>query len=131
MRQFGALLNTELQKNGGDINLVPEIKMFDIHPHFNSKADLCNGLTILINNTSLTRVWYDKGFVLDPDGTWSGDFFFEIIDHFGLDRVDVLSFQGKPISGEGFTSWWVLQHRDGYRPFINRITMYATLKGKI
>lgn len=131
MKRFGELFNTKLQEKEGNVNLIPEIEMGDIHPHFRSKADLCNGLTIIINNTSQTRVWYDNGFVLDAEGNWSADFFFEIVDHFGLDRTDLLSFQNKPISGDGFASWWVLQHRDGYRPFITRITMYATLKGKI
>ena len=33
-----------------------------------------------------------------------GDFYFEITDHFGLDRADVMKFQYAPMGGIGFAA---------------------------
>ena len=61
-------------------------------------------------------------------GIWAGDFFFEITDHFGLDKPDVIKFQD---AREGFAAWWILQHKKAYRPFITKLRFVTLLKGKI
>ena len=61
-------------------------------------------------------------------GDWSGSFFFEITDHFGLDRADALKYQG---INDGFAAWWLLQHDRGFIPEKTKIWVVATIKGKI
>ncbi|MFZ4474512.1 MAG: DUF3289 family protein [Saprospiraceae bacterium] len=59
---------------------------------------------------------------------WSADFYFEVTDHFGLDKHDALLYQ---IYHAGFAAWWALQHRRGYKPFRTKITIFATLQGQL
>jgi hypothetical protein len=61
-------------------------------------------------------------------GIWSASFYFEVTDNFGLDKTDVIKFQGRH---PGFAAWWALHHRRGYTPFRVRITLQARLQGKI
>jgi Protein of unknown function (DUF3289) len=63
-----------------------------------------------------------------PTGLWSADFYFEVTDHFGLDRHDAIAYQGYH---SDFAAWWALQHRKGFKPFKTKITIFATIQGKI
>ena len=54
---------------------------------------------------------------IDANGNWEADVIFEITDHFGLDKRDVLKFQGKE---RGFVTWWTLQFRRNYKPILTK-----------
>ena len=72
---------------------------------FDNEYNLIHGLKILINDTETTETYYVGNFKLDEKmGIWSGDFYFEITDHFGLDRADVMKFQYAPMGGIGFAA---------------------------
>jgi hypothetical protein len=65
---------------------------------------------------------------------WSMDIFVEILDHFGLDRNDVLTYQtlkplGVPFRVAGFPAWWDLQHQRSYVPFKTKIRFEQNIKG--
>ncbi len=129
MTEFGAALNKRLKANNGNINLNQPIDLGDKPPHFNGWYNRWEGLTILMNNTERAEVWYMGNFNLDNNTkVWSADFYFEVTDHFGLDKHDAYLYQGFHI---GFAAWWALQHRRGYPPFRTKITIFATLKGQI
>ena len=130
IKRFGARLNDELQVNGGDINSILEIQMPLLErPIFNSTWHKVTGYTILINDTEQTTVNQMTNFQINQStGDWSGSFFFEITDHFGLDRADALKYQG---INDGFAAWWLLQHDRGFIPEKTKIWVVATIKGKI
>lgn len=129
MKLVGAELNKELISNKGDINLNRPINLGKFPPHFNGWYNRWHGLTILINNTETADVWYLGNFNLDNNTkVWSADFYFEVTDHFGLDKHDALLYQKYHA---GFAAWWALQHRIGYKPFRTKITIFATLQGQL
>jgi uncharacterized protein DUF3289 len=130
IKNFGERLNNALQANGGDINSILEVEMPLIErPIFNSDWHKIRGYTILINDTEQTTVNQMTDFQINLNtGDWSGSFFFEINDHFGLDRSDVLKYQG---INDGFAAWWLLQHVRGFIPFRTKIRVIAKIKGKI
>ena len=128
MKLFGEQLNDKLKTNGGNIYLGAPIPM-TVRPAFGGWHNRWHGLTILINDTEETTIWYIGNFNLDNDTkVWSGDFYFEVTDHFGLDKPDVIKFQGYH---SGFAAWWALQHKKNYPPFKTKITIFATLKGQL
>ncbi len=129
IKGFGAKLNASLQANNGNIYLSEPIYLGDRPPHFNGMYNRWRGLTILMNNTETAEVWYMGNFNLDNNTkVWSADFYFEVTDHFGLDKHDAILYQDYHI---GFAAWWALQHRRDYPPFRTKITIFATLKGQL
>jgi hypothetical protein len=132
MKLFGAELNKTLKSNGGNIYLNPIIDMGNVRPVFGGKHNRWHGLTILLNDTEMTDVWYIDNFNLNNDTkVWSADLYFEVTDHFGLDKHDALTYQSPLAAAPGFAAWWALQHRKDYPPFRTKITIFATLKGKL
>ncbi len=128
MKSFGEQLNNRLRSNNGNINIGAPILM-TTRPAFTGMYNRFHGLTILINDTEHTTIYYLDGFTLNSQtGVWSGNFYFEVTDHFGLDKEDVLKYQGVQL---GFAAWWVLQHKRDYPPYRTKFTILATLKGKI
>jgi hypothetical protein len=67
-------------------------------------------------------------YTIDSNGNWEAEFVFEITDHWGMDKPDVLKFQNANV---GFVAWWVLQHKRDYKPFLTKIYVTRKLKGKI
>ncbi len=130
MKIFGAALNERLKANGGNIYLNPIIEMpNNVRPVFGGKHNRWHGLTILLNDTERTDIWYMGNFNLNNDTkVWSADLYFEVTDHFGLDKHDAITYQGWDT---GFAAWWALQHKKDYPPFRTKITIFATLKGKL
>jgi len=127
IKRFGVKLNEALQGNNGNINGI-EIELGDDRPQFSTLYHTFHGLKILINDTEHTT-FKKLDFNLDPiTGEWEGTFFFEVTDHFGLDKRDVLKFQSKH---SGFAAWWLLQHKRDYRPFKTKIWVKATIRGDI
>jgi hypothetical protein len=133
MKLFGYLLNKEIK---GNINFSSiKINMDKIHPVFKSnmefstsnKYNLIHGLQILINDTEATNIWNLGNLGIDlQTGEWTGTFIFEVTDHFGLDKDDVLKYQQ---FSRGFAAWWVLQHKKNYPAFRSKIWIIATLRG--
>jgi hypothetical protein len=49
-------------------------------------------------------------------------------DHFGLDKPDMEKFY---YYGNGFRAWFLLQHLQGYKPFLTKMTFTQEFKGNI
>jgi uncharacterized protein YecA (UPF0149 family) len=79
-----------------------------------------------INDTEYTTIKLLDFNLNSSTGEWEGTFFFEVTDHFGLDKRDALKFQTKH---SGFAAWWLLQHKRDYRPFKTKVWVKATLGG--
>lgn len=82
----------------------------------------------MMANDIETTVIKLQEYKIDANGNWEADVIFEITDHFGLDKRDVLKIQGKE---RGFVTWWTLQHRRNYKPFLTKIYVTKRLKGKL
>lgn len=129
MKRFGEELSKRLKVNGGNIYLNPVVDMGNTRPVFGGSYNRWHGLTILLNDTEMTDVWYMGNFNLNNDTkVWSADFYFEVTDHFGLDKHDAIKYQ---YSHHAFSAWWALQHKRNYPPFRTKITIFATLRGKL
>jgi hypothetical protein len=101
--------------------------MQKLRPKFSSLHHKFHGLQILINDTETTNIMmYD--YTIDSNGNWEAEVVFEITDHFGLDKNDVLTYQ---TTHRGFVAWWALQHKRDYKPFLTKIYVTRKLKGKI
>lgn len=97
-----------------------------------SDGELHSGFMVLIDDTEIMYV-YDMGdFVLNQDTKeWTGSFYFQTFDHFGLDDEDLDGNQHLLFSGEGFASWWLLQHQRGYTPFETELRYVFKIKGNL
>lgn len=125
--KFGEMFHLKLKEQNGDVS---KVIAFDISNVFRPKfsAYQVTGLTICINDTEKSSVYYSPTtYTYDPTTKyWECEFTFLVIDHFGLDNDDVLSYQNW---NEGFASWWMLQHCYDFKPFITDIRFKVKLKG--
>ena len=130
IKEFGKKFNDELQLNGGNVNGILGVNMpQSLRPKFNSNWHKAQGYTILINDTEQTTVYQMADFQINlSTGDWTGSFFFEVTDHFGLDKSDALTYQKVH---NGFAAWWLLQHVRNHIPFKTKIWIVVKLKGKI
>lgn len=127
IESFRKLFSVELKKANGNILSTDQIDMKKLRPKFSSTHHLFHGLQILINDTESTNIMvYD--YIIDSNGNWEAEVVFEITDHFGLDKNDVLTYQAYH---RGFVAWWALQHKRDYKPFLTNIYVTRKLKGKI
>jgi len=55
----------------------------------------------------------------------------EILDHFGLDLKDIEMKKDDFRYDVGFASWWILQHRKGYKPFITQVNVRYKISGAL
>jgi hypothetical protein len=133
IKKVGLQINELLPQNSGKILNMSFNMPRDARLQFSNNYNLIHGLKILINDTENNDTYYVGNFRLDEEtGIWSGDFYFEITDHFGLDRGDVMKYQYAPgAGGIGFAAWWALQHRKAYCPFKTKIRILATIQGKL
>ncbi len=124
------LFEEQLAANNGDISGINLEIPLNQRPIFNGMWHKVNGHTILVHDTEETRIHLSPDdFTYDEStGHWEGTFQIEIIDHFGLDRGDVLEFQN---TNDGFAAWWLLQHTRGYAPLRTKIWINVTLEGDI
>ncbi|WP_376717536.1 DUF3289 family protein [Mucilaginibacter terrae] len=60
------------------------------------------------------------------NGYWSATLDITIHDHFGLDKIDALTYQKYHY---GFADWWILQHKRDYRPFETVIHVKKLITG--
>ncbi|MEO1624416.1 MAG: DUF3289 family protein [Bacteroidota bacterium] len=127
IKDFAQQLNKALAISDGNVvGLTVDLRRR--RPIFNSLHDQFHGFTILLNDTESTIIklldyQYDSN-----TGDWEGEFYFEIIDHFGLDKADALKYQWWH---SGFAAWWILQHKRGYVPFRTVMRINARVKGNI
>ncbi len=126
---FAEKLNASLSRQNGDILKVPVIQLFLIRPKFDGLFNKFHGLQILINDTEQTKVYRLNDYSYDSNSkVWQCSFYFEILDHFGLDHHDAILYQGKH---SGFAAWYRLQHDKKYLPFFTKIKIIATITGKL
>ena len=99
-------------------------------PQFGYDYNKAMGLTILLNDTEATQIHLEDFQIIDAaKGKWEATLGIKIIDHFGLNRPDVLRYQFTgtefaPLpnpTGLGFSAWFLLQHNYGYNPFQTEI----------
>jgi len=126
---FGKELNKQLKLKNGDINTVPTINMLDNRPKFNKPWDRTRGFQILINDTESTDIELKQYAFNSVSNKWIATLYVEITDHFGLDKLDALTYQHKWFAS-GFASWWILQHVKGYKPFKTKIQFEVTILGE-
>ena len=127
IRDFGFELGKKI-KSDTKINTVTEVKMGTNHPVFSSLFDQYNGLKIHVNDTEETKVWIQKLYYSPENSYWVADIYFEVYDHFGMDKNDAITYQSKFL---GFAAWWILQHQRNYKPFVTLIKGKATIKSFI
>ncbi len=123
-KKFGARLQTKLRETNGDINGM-SIQMEDVHPKFGGYYNMVAGLTILLNDTEQTTIRLESYDPL-PNGKFIAVIEVTIMDHFGLDKNDVVS---KQHMHDGFSAWWILQHNRGYVPFQTKVVSRKTIIG--
>jgi hypothetical protein len=94
-------------------------------------SEKTTGLGILVNDTEQLQVFRLNDFYYNTENNeWSGSFYFLTHDNFGLDDDDLREWQ-VGYFGEGFASWWILQHVRGFKPFRTEIRHIVKLRGKI
>ena len=140
IKKFGAALNSELLKTNGDILLISpsQIALGDVGPSWERIGDLKDGMQILVGNTEQSFV-YKLSYQYDQNTKkWEGEFYFKVTDNFGLDREDVEDLNwmawiiGVPKSIYlGFSSWWHLQHRRCFTPFVTDIQIVVKISGQL
>lgn len=94
-------------------------------PRFNETSDIWwGGLTICINDVWAYEISIIEYEVNESD--FKGKFKVTLLDQFGLDKPDVDKKYGYL---QGFRSWFLLQHRWSYKPFITRIEFEEEFEG--
>ena len=131
IKRFGNILNGLLKETNGNIYAVSTpIPITDYRPKFDSEWDSYHGFKILMNDTEQTDIVLDSYNYNETTKEWEATFKFIVMDHFGLDKHDALTYQAYP-GGSGFAAWWRLQHTRGYKPFVTKVWFKATIKGNL
>jgi hypothetical protein len=148
------LLDEALRDVNGDISrlsLNNYIRQFKIkRPQFPFSSDMLHGLTFALNDTwgfkvTLLNYRYDA----TTKKYWA-KLKFDVFDHFGLDKDDVEKFGsmenvqdrlGKlaPVvpysfcqeAADGFCSWFILQYKRGYKPFVTMMSKEIEIEGRL
>lgn len=148
------LLHEALRVVNGDISRLSisnYIGQFNIkRPMFSSFSDKRHGLTFALNDTwgfkvTLLNYRYDA----TTKKYWA-KLKFDVFDHFGLDKDDVVKFGsmekvqdrvGKlaPVvpdsicqqAADGFCSWFILQYKRGYKPFVTMMSKEIEIEGRL
>jgi hypothetical protein len=126
LQNFGSRLGQALTATGGDINAVTEINTTSIRPAYTGIWNTLAGLKILINDTESSEIRLIS-FTKDSGINWTAEIEVTIYDNFGLDKPDVLKYQGKH---EGFAAWYLLQHSRNYVPFKTKIVTRTKIQGR-
>ena len=148
------LLHEALRVVNGDISRLSisnYIGQFNIkRPKFPFSSDKLHGLTFALNDTwgfkvTLLNYRYDA----TTKKYWA-KLKFDVFDHFGLDKDDVEKFgsmenvqerAGKlaPVAldsicqqaADGFCSWFILQYKRGYKPFVTMMSKEIEIEGRL
>lgn len=95
------------------------------HPRFSTLSDtFAGGLTICMNDTWAYEVSITEYEV--SGNSYSGKYKIILYDHFGLDQPDV---EKKYSWLAGFRSWYILQHRRNFKPFITKVEFDESFNG--
>lgn len=127
----GVLVNlcSELSSNNGNINQIAFLSNGEINStsvKFNTHRDLVNGMTISVDSTMAFRIYVDN-YKLNSVNTFSCRLRINVFDHYGLDWKDVQKFKNKHT---GFSSWYILQHVRGYKPFLTCMEAIVPINNK-
>jgi hypothetical protein len=132
IHDFGKYLNDELKLVNGNLNFVNWNDFSERYRPIFRDGENSTGLRILINDTETMLVYSLGDYTYDVSTKqWSGSFYFQTFDNFGLDNEDLLKFQMHPLFGQGFASWWILQHKWGYHPFRTELRSVFKIKGNL
>jgi hypothetical protein len=103
-----------------------------VSPVFGSAADNALGLRITWNDTWAYEVFIKK-YELKNSGEYILTYEVILYDHFGLDLPDIEKFYKYQLwgIGDGFQSWFVLQHLWNYPPFITKMSFVEKMKGNL
>lgn len=97
------------------------------HPRFNTYGDtFAGGLTICMNDTWAYEVSITEYEI--NGSSFSGKYKVILYDHFGLDKPDV---EKKYSWLAGFRSWFILQHRRNFKPFITKVEFDNSFNGNL
>lgn len=129
--KYGVLENLckELRSTNGNINQINFLHEGEIRStsvKFNSYAHYLNGMKISVDGTMAFRVYVDN-FELMSQNTFSCELRIHVYDHYGLDWNDVKKFKSVH---DGFSSWYVLQHVRGYKPFLTRMEVVVPINNQ-
>ena len=139
------------KSNGELASLKLDIKEDELpRPFFPFKSDLGSGLTFALNDTwgfkvTLLNYRYDA-----VTKKYWAKLKFDVFDHFGLDKDDVEKFgsmenvqerAGKlaPVAldstcqqaADGFCSWFILQYKRGYKPFVTMMSKEIEIERRL
>lgn len=89
-------------------------------------------MDIIVHGVQSARLFL-TGFGFNKQtGNYYADVRFELYDDFGLSRDDVTKFNPYTTPCKwGLDAWWILQHQRKYKPFVTKISIISTFKGKI
>ena len=136
-------IQTILNTNEGDIGELaytvadnyshPLVVAFYVNeidqPNYDTLYDRLNGLTICVHYLWGNKIEITSYNISGSNYTYT--MHYTLYDHFGLNAEDVMSFNW----GEGFHSWYVLQHyseyNSAYKPFLTLIEFDITVSGTI
>jgi hypothetical protein len=92
----------------------------------NLAGNLFSGRTLALNDIWATEVTVKE---LEFDGeNYKGKYEVTLWDHFGLDKPDLEKFY---YGVNGFRAWFLLQHLQGYKPFLSKMTFVKDFKGNL
>lgn len=124
------VITSTIRREGGDITSLKN-ETIDWNgkpygrPRFSTLGDtFTGGLTICIND-----VWAYEVSITEYEvnaSNFKGKFKVTLFDQFGLDKPDVDKKFGYL---QGFRSWFLLQHRRNYKPFITKIEFENSFEG--
>lgn len=129
VKLFGQVVNDYLKDKNGNLNgfNVGNLNLDNARPIFNTYIQRLTGLQILVNDTEQTTAGLLDDFEVNhTTGVWSVTVSIDIIDHFGLDYLDAIVYQG---FHSGFANWYRLQHGRNYIPFRSNFKILTKIQG--
>ena len=119
-------------------NTIRAGKNFSLTPQYDGgvkseekRKNLFDGVGIALGDIWATEISI-LDYQLHNDGSYKLTYQVTLLDHFGLNKEDLKwYFSLHSDIGNGFVSWFLLQHFHGYKPFITRIIFKRSFRGKI
>lgn len=119
-------------------NTIRAGKNFSLTPQYDGgvkseekRKKLFDGVGIALGDIWATEISI-LDYQLHNDGSYKLTYQVTLLDHFGLNKEDLKwYFSLHSDIGNGFVSWFLLQHFHGYKPFITRIIFKRSFRGKI
>lgn len=130
IKNAGKFISKALDQKDGYISQVGNLTFPEnCRPVFS--GNFTSGPTILLNDTEESTIQILSDFTVNrTTGAWSGTIYYDIIDHFGLDKADISGIDNTWRQFiRGFSSWYRLQHIKDYAPFRSRVKVMAKIYG--